>query len=180
MKTILALLLILAATVAFVACGDDDDDNGDATPTTAESATDGDASPTDGDASPTDGDGEPTASAAPTSAGDACPANPDPADVTEVVIGSPRPGERHNSPLAVNGVAAAFEAVIQLTLLDSSGNVLADQQGMTNEGQTLAPFSETVEFTVSGETIGCLQVYTLSAENGDPMNIAQIPLILTP
>ena len=173
MKTILALILILAAVAAFAACGDDDDDNGgDSTPTPAESVTD--ASPTD------DGDASPTETPAPTSAGDACPSNPDPANVTEVAIGSPRPGERHNSPIVVNGVAAAFEAAIQLTLLDADRNVLADQPGMTNEGQTLAPFSEMIEFEVAAETLGCLQVYTLSAENGEPTNIAQIPLILTP
>lgn len=85
-----------------------------------------------------------------------------------------------SSPFAVTGSAAAFEASIHITLLDGDGNELADQPGMTNEGQTLAPFEETVEFTVDEETDGCLQVYMLSAQDGEPVNIAQLPLVLLP
>jgi hypothetical protein len=77
-------------------------------------------------------------------------------------------------------VAAAFEAVIQVTLLDEDGNELYDEAAMTNEGQTLAPFQVDVDFEVDAETLGCLQVYELSAMDGSPTNIAQIPLILQP
>lgn len=111
---------------------------------------------------------------------DVCPDNPDPATANEVNIDGPEPGDMVTSPFTVNGTAAAFEAVIQVTLLDDGGNPLYDEPGMTNEGQTLAPFEESVDFSVDAETDGCLQVYTLSANDGSPMNIAQIPLVLLP
>lgn len=109
-----------------------------------------------------------------------CPENPDPADEDVVNITGPNPGDMVRSPFAVSGQAAAFEASIQVTLLDAEGGVVADQPGMTNEGQTLAPFEELIEFSVEEETDGCLQVYMLSAQDGEPVNIAQIPLVLLP
>jgi hypothetical protein len=109
-----------------------------------------------------------------------CPDNPDPATEEQVVIEEPPAGDRVLSPIIVAGVAAAFEAAIQLTLLDAEGNVIADQPGMTQEGQTLAPFQQEIGFEVEAETNACLQVYMLSPEDGEPIDIAQIPLLLLP
>jgi hypothetical protein len=122
----------------------------------------------------------PVVTATPGDVTDVCPDNPDPATENEVNISGPEPGDMVTSPFTVNGTAAAFEAVIQLTLLDADGNALYDEPGMTNEGQTLAPFEESVEFSVGEEMDGCLQVYMLSAQDGSPTNIAQIPLVLLP
>ncbi|HUF53086.1 MAG TPA: Gmad2 immunoglobulin-like domain-containing protein [Dehalococcoidia bacterium] len=125
-------------------------------------------------------DTTPVATASPGEITNLCPDNPDEATDEEVLVTGPEPGNVVSSPFAVTGSAAAFEAVIQLTLLDAEGNELADKPGMTNEGQTLAPFDALLEFTVEAETDACLQVYMLSAENGEPINIAQVPLVLIP
>jgi hypothetical protein len=109
-----------------------------------------------------------------------CPSNPDPATAEEVVISSPIAGATVTSPLSVQGDAAAFEAVIELRIVDGSFNELAALSGMTDEGQTLAPFEETLDFTVATQTDACLEVYMLSAENGSTINVAQVPLVLSP
>lgn len=109
-----------------------------------------------------------------------CPANPDPADEETVVIDTPKPGDVVSSPLVIEGAAAAFEAVIQITLLDADGNTIIDQSDLTEEGQTLSPFDATISFVVDQETAACLQVYMHSPQDGSATNIAQVPLVLTP
>jgi len=109
-----------------------------------------------------------------------CPSNSDPATAEEVLITAPAANATVTSPLTVQGSAAAFEAVIELRIVDAGGNELTALSGMTNEGQTLAPYEETLEFTVAAQTDGCLEVFMLSAENGSVINVAQVPLVLSP
>ena len=109
-----------------------------------------------------------------------CPENPDPAGQDVVVIDTPRPGDVVISPLVIKGAAAAFEAVIQITVVDAGGNEIIDQGALTEEGQMLAPFDATLSFVVEQETGACLQVYMYSPQDGSPANIAQVPVVLTP
>jgi hypothetical protein len=171
MKTILALISVILLSSAAFACGDDD---GGASASPTESAAPTETAPPD-ESSPT---GSPTAS--PTQAIGACPANPDPADITQVAIAAPHAGDVVTSPVDIEGVASAFEAVIQVTLLDGDGNELYNEPAMTSEGQTLAPFQVSAGFTVSEDTPGCIQVYMLSGQDGSPINFAQMPLVFAP
>lgn len=109
-----------------------------------------------------------------------CPENPDPASEEVVVIDTPQPGDVVSSPLVIAGAAAAFEAVIQITVLDADGNELIDQSDLTEDGQTLSPFDVTLSFVVEQATEACLQVYSYSARDGSRTNIAQVPLLLSP
>lgn len=109
-----------------------------------------------------------------------CPENPDPASPAVVVIDTPRPGDVVSSPLVIAGAAAAFEAVIQITVVDAKGNEIIDQSDLTEEGQTLSRFDAAIAFVVEQETDACLQVYMYSLQDGSPTNIAQVPVVLTP
>lgn len=108
----------------------------------------------------------------------ACAANPSPPPNTMLVT-SPVPGQRVTSPVRVSGEAAAFEAQIRLTLYAANGDILADVSGRTMEGQRLSPFSVSVPFFVAQDTPACLWVYSNSARDGSPINVVQVPLILT-
>ena len=57
--------------------------------------------------------------------------------------------------------------MFQITIYDAQGNEIVDQFAMSNEGQTLAPFSESVPFTVTQATPACLWVYEISAQDGN-------------
>ena len=107
-----------------------------------------------------------------------CLLNPSPAPPDTMVVDSPTPGQRVNSPIRVTGQAAVFEAVVSLTLYDANGWVIADQIGMTEEGQRLSPFTTLVRYAVTQDTAACLWVYARSAHDGSPINVVQVPLVL--
>ena len=168
MKTLLAALACLFVILSLAACGDDDDDDDDtSTPTT--SATTPAATTT----------AATTPAVTPTPL-NVCLPNPDPATPDVNNVTAPSPFDEVTSPVQVTGQIAAFEATFQVTIYDAQGNELADQFAMSNEGQTLAPFSTSVSFTVTEDTPACLWVYEASAQDGRPIHVVQIPLTLLP
>lgn len=164
----LSILLATPLLVLLAACGDSDD----------ESATDSTATSTS--------TRTPTAtrttavSPTPSELDTVCADNPDPATDETTHVDEPADGDEVTSPLTVRGRVAAFEATFQITLYDADGEEIADQFGMSLEGQTLAPFEEQVLFSVTEETPACLWVYEQSAEDGEPIHVVQIPVILVP
>lgn len=166
--------LIPAAVTIFLAlaaaCGDDD--NATSTPTTQIVSNTATATPA---ATAT---GTPVVSATPVNV---CQANPDPATPSEAVITAPTANAQVTSPLNVSGTIAAFEAVFQISIKDANGNDIATQSGMASEGQTLAPFGESVPFAVTAATPACVWVFQISAMDGTtPTNITQITVTLVP
>jgi len=161
----LASLMALA-----VACGDDDDDATSSPTAQVTSATATGTSTSVATATAT----------APTTPVSVCGANPDPATPSDAVITAPVANAQVTSPLVVNGTIAAFEAVFQVSIKDATGNDIVTQSGMSQEGQTLAPFSESVPFTVTAPTPACVWVFLHSAMDNSPINITQIPVTLVP
>jgi hypothetical protein len=167
MRTLALLALCFVAALA-AACGGDDS-GGSATPT---------MTPTP--ASPT-----PTPTYAPTPTGsvtlqNVCTANPSPATADQVIVDSPGPSDMVTSPLHVTGKIAAFEAQFNIAIKDAGGNDIASAAGHSSEGQTLAPFSESVPFTVTTETPACVWVFDISEANGQPIMVHQVPVLLEP
>lgn len=169
-KPILFLAALGAIAILLGACGDDD--GGTASPTATAAAT----------VTVPPRTASPTVTAAPTPSPTArvCAANPDPGQPDMVDVIQPSPGDAVASPLKVTGKIAAFEATFRITIFDAAGQQIADQTAMSAEGQTLAPFSATVPFTVSARTPACLWVYERSARDGLPIHVVQVPLTLVP
>jgi hypothetical protein len=169
MKTLFAALACLFVILSLAACGDDDDDDDDtSTPTTS-------ATPP---AATTAAATSPSVTATPL---DVCQPNPDPATSDVNNVTAPSPFDEVTSPVQVTGQIAVFEAQFNITIYDAQGNELADQSAMSNEGQTLAPFSASIPFTVSEETPACIWVYDISNADGvSQMDVVQIPVTLLP
>ena len=170
--------VILATFTALMAltigCGDDD--NATSTPTAAQLTT---ATAT----TVSTVTRAPATTSAPhaTAMGSICGTNPDPATSSEAVITAPIANAQVSSPLMVSGTIAAFEAVFQISIKDAAGNDIVTQSGMASEGQTLAPFGESVPFTVTAATPACVWVFQISAMDGvSPVNVTQIPVTLVP
>jgi hypothetical protein len=166
--------LLIAATVVLAAltlsCGDDDDE-ATATPT-------GVATPTATVSSPTPtAAGTPTATATET---DVCGENPDPATDEQVQVDSPEPGDEVTSPLQARGLISVFEAQFNIALKDASGDDISSSSAMSSEGQTLAPFSVSLPFTVSERTPACFWVYDISEADGSIQDVYQVPVVLLP
>lgn len=168
-------LLALGLSVAFAvaACGDDDD-GGEAT-TTSTAAESGE--PAESPAL-TDAPSNTPEPATPTPYTGVCTENPDPADPDILQIEEPDNNAEVTSPIIVRGVVLAFEARFQIALKDADGNDITLVNGMSSEGQTLAPFQEAVSFSVVRETDACLWVYEVSPRDGSIINVAQVPVKL--
>lgn len=167
MRTVL-ILLTTPLLVLLAACGDGDEDTADSPTATATSARTSNATRTA------------AATQTPNELETVCADNPDPATEETTQVDEPVAGDSVSSPLTVRGRVAAFEATFRIALFDAEKNILADQRGMSSEGQTLAPFEEEVSFSVTEDTPACLWVYEASARDGQPINVLQIPLMLQP
>ncbi len=109
-----------------------------------------------------------------------CLPNPDPATDEFNQVDAPLPGVSLTSPITVSGRIAAFEAHFRITIFDAAGGQIADQTALSSEGQVLAPFSESVAFSVAARTPACIWVYEPSARDGLPIHVVQIPVTLEP
>lgn len=162
-----ALLAGIAVFAMLAASCGDDDDGGSGTPTATES------SPT---ATPAY---NPTPSGS-IDAANVCGGNPDPATGDQLVVTAPLPSDEVTSPMQVTGMIAVFEAQFNIAIKDAGGNDIATASGMSSEGQTLAPFSESVPFTVTERTPACVWVFDFSAADGLPSMVHQVPVYLLP
>jgi hypothetical protein len=171
MKTLLATLACLLVLLSLAACGDDDDT---ATPTTSATATTSATTPAATTATAT----TPAVTATPQ---DVCLANPDPATPDMNNVTAPVAFAQVTSPVQITGQISVFEAQFNITIYDAQGNVIADEPAMSDEGQTLAPFSVSVPFTATVDTPACIWVYDISNEDGvAKQDVVQIPVLLQP
>lgn len=110
-----------------------------------------------------------------------CPTNPSPPDAADpsIIVDSPVAGAKVTSPVTIAGDARTFEANVQIRILDAQQNVIKDTFTMASEGApALAPFSESVAFSVSSEQNGCVMVFEGSAMDGSPRNVVLVPVVL--
>ncbi len=86
------------------------------------------------------------------------------------------------SPLFVIGEVNYFEATYQIAIYDASGTPLVETFGTAQQPDivVIGPFSHDVVFAVSEPTPACLWVYEQSAQDGSPIHVGQVPLLLLP
>ena len=174
MKTLLATLACLLVLLSLAACGDDDDDDDDTTLTPSATATTSTMTPAATTTAATSAAPSPTLARI-------CLPNPDPATPDVNTVTAPVDFAQVTSPVQITGQISVFEAQFNITIYDAQGNVIADEPAMSDEGQTLAPFSVSVPFTVTAPTPACIWVYDISNEDGvAKQDVVQIPVTLLP
>lgn len=100
-----------------------------------------------------------------------------------ILVESPAYGEQVEESLMVSGVAAAFEGVFQLEILDASGAVVATVPFVQTDngvgwGSFEASFTETDLPDVKTELT--IRVYELSAEDGSVVSERSVPFSWRP
>jgi hypothetical protein len=119
--------------------------------------------------------------ATPSPIANVCQTNPSPATSDQTVVNQPQPGDQVTSPMTVSGNINAFEAQFNIAIKDAAGNDIATVPDVfSSQGQTLAPFSTSVPFTIASQTPACLWVFDLSAKDGSPVQVVQVPITLMP
>jgi hypothetical protein len=81
----------------------------------------------------------------------------------------------------VAGTADVFEAQFRLQVLDGRRNVLADLPVLATCGTGCrGTFDVTVHYAIPTAEWGTLRVFDLSAKDGTPIDVSEIPVWLTP
>ena len=99
-------------------------------------------------------------------------------DVTPaILVETPAVGDTVSSPLHLTGTANTFEATFQYTVADWDGKIIAEHFVTATCGTGCrGTFDESIPFEWTGEPRGSLIVFESSAEDGQPIDVVEIPL----
>ena len=98
-----------------------------------------------------------------------------------ILVASPGIGQRVSSPVTISGTADVFEAVVSIAILDEHRNVIASSFTMATCGTGCrGTYTTDVRYDVGTRQPGTIRVYEVSAKDGSPLHIVEIPVLLTP
>jgi hypothetical protein len=98
-----------------------------------------------------------------------------------ILVESPGIGHRISSPVTISGTADVFEAVVSIAILDEHGRTVASTFTMATCGTGCrGSYATDVRYHVATRQPGTLRVYEVSAMDGSPIHVVEIPVILTP
>lgn len=99
----------------------------------------------------------------------------------QILVESPAPGDRVESPLRIHGTANTFEATFQVEIVDGDGRIVHETFVTATSGSgERGTFDETFEFEGAAPGMGALVVYEASAEDGSRQHVVEVPLDLVP
>jgi hypothetical protein len=98
-----------------------------------------------------------------------------------ILLESPGIGERVSSPVTISGSADVFEAVVSIAILDEHGRTVASSFTMATCGTGCrGSYTVDVRYDVGTRQPGMIRVYEVSAKDGSPLHVVEIPVLLTP
>jgi hypothetical protein len=124
-----------------------------------------------------------------------CPENPDPASPDIMVVEGVQENDVLTSPAHVRGWGAGIgfeDAGVRVAIYDATGEPVAEVTAppllaegripppTLEQGEFSAPFAVDVAFRTVVEQPGCVRVFELSAADGSPIHVVQIPVLLQP
>ena len=96
-----------------------------------------------------------------------------------ILVQTPVVGERAGSPITVTGTANVFEATVSISVLDAAGKEIVRTFTTATCGTGCrGEYSEAVDYDVDRTQAGIVRVYESSAENGEPINVVEVPVTL--
>ena len=97
-----------------------------------------------------------------------------------ILVETPGIGDRVSSPVTIAGSADVFEAVVSIDILDQAGDPIASTFTTATCGTGCrGTYSTDVEYEVGSTQPGTIRVYEVSAMDGSPQNVVEIPVTLT-
>ena len=96
-----------------------------------------------------------------------------------IVVKQPAAGDEVASPVTISGTADVFEATVHMRILDSGGlEVAARFTTATCGSGCRGEFSTQLSFFVEKTQDGTIEVFEVSAEDGSPINVVTVPVVL--
>lgn len=98
-----------------------------------------------------------------------------------IVVDTPLPGDEVVAPVRVSGTADVFEATVSIRILGEDGVELAATFATATCGSGCrGDFSAELFFFTEELRDGVIEVYESSAEDGSPLHLVSIPVVLVP
>jgi spore germination protein GerM len=97
-----------------------------------------------------------------------------------ILVQSPGIGQKVSSPVRISGSADVFEAVVSILILDDRGRPVASTFASATCGSGCrGRYSTDVRYEVATTQPGTIRVFEVSAMDGSPINVVDIPVTLT-
>jgi len=97
-----------------------------------------------------------------------------------ILVRNPSIGQQVSSPIRVSGTAEVFEAVVNITILDAQGHEIVSATTPATCGTGCrGAYAKAVAYRVDRTQLGTVRVYESSPRNGEPINVVDIPVVLT-
>lgn len=100
--------------------------------------------------------------------------------VAPIIVQTPVAGQRVTSPVRISGNANVFEATVSIRILLGDEVLVESFTTATCGTGCRGTYSKSVAFQVPQETEGVIQVYESSAEDGSPLHVVSVPVVLLP
>lgn len=100
--------------------------------------------------------------------------------VAPIVVETPTAGQRVTSPVRISGTANVFEATVSIEILVGDETAAAAFTTATCGTGCRGTYSKNVAFQVPQETQGLIRVFESSAQDGSPLHVVSVPVVLVP
>jgi hypothetical protein len=101
--------------------------------------------------------------------------------VAPIVVETPQPGDEVSSPIEISGTANVFEATVSIRIVDAEGNELYSGFTTATCGTGCrGDFTGEAPVDVDETTQATVEVFSASAEDGSPMHVVEVPVIIEP
>ena len=101
--------------------------------------------------------------------------------VAPIVVLAPFAGQEISSPVEVRGTANVFEANVSMRIVDEDGNELASDFATATCGTGCrGTYQKKISFQVDQAQNGFVEVFESSAEDGSPLHMVRVPVLLVP
>jgi hypothetical protein len=97
-----------------------------------------------------------------------------------IIVETPIAGERVSSPVRISGNANVFEATVSIEILVGDETAAATFVTATCGTGCRGTYSKNVPFQIPEETEALIRVFESSAENGAPIHVVSVPVVLLP
>lgn len=95
-----------------------------------------------------------------------------------IVIRQPQPHDLVNDPIAISGVATAFEGTVSVRVRDGNGAILVNEHFMAGGTGTWANFHVEVPLPGNPPTPnGTVILFEESAQDGQPIHVVAVPVV---
>lgn len=101
--------------------------------------------------------------------------------VAPIVVETPIAGQRVTSPVVISGNANVFEANVSIRIVSLDDEVVAETFVTATCGTGCrGTYSKKVPFQIPEDVEAIVQVFEASAENGAPLHMVSVPVVLVP